>query len=76
MSKVVSAVHHLSLGQQEDRQVSSLLEKFNQLREIPGFLYYRLLKPIAPDDTYAIITFWQSRRHYRAAIQEVALLAV
>ncbi|MCA9981065.1 MAG: antibiotic biosynthesis monooxygenase [Anaerolineales bacterium] len=71
MSNIISAVYRPKLADKSpDEAEAALYEYVTRLKQIPGFLYYRILKPIAPDDAYAVLTFWQSRRHYRAAMKQ------
>lgn len=71
MSKIISAVHHIPVRNSNiDKAEARLRSQAQTLQKTPGFLYYRLLKPITPEDTYSVLTFWQSRKHYRAAIEE------
>jgi heme-degrading monooxygenase HmoA len=71
MSKIVSAVHHTVVSEGDAAQVESKLKsQAGHLEKVPGFMYYRLLRPLDPDDTYAVLTFWQSRKHYHAALTQ------
>lgn len=67
--KMISAVHHLKINGRSYQEIEDKLHRrADKLRKVPGFLFYRLLKPITPQDDYALLTFWQSRRHYQAAL--------
>ena len=71
MSKIVSAVHHTPMKSEKPAQVEALLTSQAQLlQKTPGFLSYRLLRPLTPEDTYSVLTFWQSTKHYRAAVEQ------
>ena len=71
MSKIVSAVHHVPQPERGAQYAKSHLEQTaRELQKSPGFLSSRLLYPIGPEDGYALLTFWQSRKHYRAAVQQ------
>ncbi|MBK8434729.1 MAG: antibiotic biosynthesis monooxygenase [Chloroflexi bacterium] len=70
MGKMISAVHYARQKGADLYEVKRQLEQTAvDLQQWPGFLYYRLLSPIAPDDGYKLLTFWQSRQHYQAAVQ-------
>ncbi len=70
MSKIISAVHHAVVSGDAAQIESKLNAQASNLETVPGFMYYRLLRPIDPDDNYAVLTFWQSRKHYHAALTQ------
>ena len=71
MTKMISAVHQARTKGVDAHEIRQQLEQTAvELQKWPGFLYYRLLPPIAPEDGYKLLTYWQSRRHYQAAVQQ------
>lgn len=77
MSKMISAVHHIAINGYNAEEIEARLKaQASKLKKIPGFLYYRLLRPLQPEDPYAILTFWQSRKHYLAAMHAVQFVFV
>ncbi len=72
MSKITSAAYQIPAQGRSMTEISGQIAAVaNQLESQAGFLFYRLLKPVAPDDPYTMLTFWQSRRHHRIATQSV-----
>jgi heme-degrading monooxygenase HmoA len=70
MNRIISAVYRPQMSNHSSEEVEAAMQAYvSRLKQVPGFLYYRILKPIAPDDAYAVLTFWQSQRHYRAAMK-------
>jgi heme-degrading monooxygenase HmoA len=70
MNKIISAVHQARAKGVDVSEVKQQLEQTAvELQKWPGFLYYRLLPPLVPEDGYKLLTYWQSRQHYQAAVQ-------
>ena len=73
MSKIASAAYPIpAQGRSAAEMTGHVSHVASRLERQAGFLFYRLLKPIAPEDPYTMLTFWKSRNHYRKAAQEVA----
>ena len=73
MAKIASAAYPIPARGRNITEITGHVSTVvSQLEQHAGFLFYRLLKPVAPEDPYTMLTFWQSRRHYRNAAQEVA----
>ena len=71
MSKIASAAYQIPAQGRNSTEVTGQVSQIaSQLEQKAGFLFYRLLKPVAPEDPYTMLTFWQSRRHYRNATRE------
>lgn len=72
MSKIASAAYQIpAQGQTISDVTGHVSDVVSQLEKQTGYLFYRLLKPVAPEDPYTMLTFWQSRRHYRNAARQV-----
>ena len=60
----ISAAHRIPVQGDPNLLENQLHEQAARLKQLPGFLSYRLLRPIGPDDPFTILTFWQTRQHY------------
>ncbi|NET73578.1 MAG: hypothetical protein F6K62_22350 [Sphaerospermopsis sp. SIO1G2] len=73
MSKIASAAFQIpAQGRSFSEVTGHVTDVVSELEKQTGFLFYRLLRPVAPEDPYTMLTFWQSRRHYRNAAREVS----
>lgn len=64
MNRTIS-VCHKSASPLEKQAKQQLIATGEQLKNQPGFLHYRLLEPAAHGESYVLLTFWQSAKHYR-----------
>ena len=63
----ISAAQRIPVAGDVDSFEQRLHKQADTLKQLPGFVSYRLLRPIGPKDPFTVLTFWQTREAYEAS---------
>ena len=62
----ISAAQRIPVAGDLETFEQRLHHRADALKQLPGFVSYRLLRPIGPKDPFTVLTFWQTREDYEA----------